>query len=288
MSVMHIPHTRQRGISLIELLIGIAIGLITLAVAMGALMASRSVTGTATDASQLQQQASHVFRIFGQQLRQAGSLRLNLATQKDDTATTFDANDLVAFEASASGFDPKVDVLNGLDTPGANAYKLTTGYRNYKEPVYPSNALESLQRDCLGQQDSTNLNRIQSRFVLDGSNLMCAGSGAPQPIASNVANFQVRYLVQTFPGNKGTPHLRYVNAAGVGSNWSNVYAVEICIVLFGTEILPDGGSYTDCPSADGTSTNTLTGSLNAPRTNRLHKVFRSVFQLRSQGLLTSY
>lgn len=285
---MHIQYIHQRGLSLIELLIGIAIGLITLAVAMGALMASRSVTGTVTDASQLQQQASHVFRIFGQQLRQAGSLRLNLATQKPDTEVTFDVNDLVAFEASALGFDPKADVLSGIDSPGKNAYKLTTGYRNYKEPVYPNNALESLQRDCLGQQDSAVPNRIRSRFVLDGTNLMCAGSGAPQPIASNVANFQVRYLLQTFPGSKGSPQMQYVNAAGVGNNWSNVYAIEICIVLFGTEILPDGGSYTDCPAANGTTTNTLTNSLNAPRTNRLHKAFRTVFQLRSQGLLTSY
>lgn len=285
---MHIQHNHQKGISLIELLIGIAIGLITLAVAMGALMASRSVTGTVADASQLQQQASHIFRIFGQQLRQAGSLRLNLATQKADTATTYDANDLVAFEASASGFDTKVDVLSGIDNPGANAYKLTAGYRNYKEPIYPSSALESLQRDCLGQQDNANPNRIQSRFVLDGSNLMCAGSGLPQPIASNVANFQVRYLLQSFPGSKGEPHLRYVNATDVGNNWSNVYAVEICLVLFGTEILPEGGSYTDCPSADGTSANIATNSLNTPRTNRLHKTFRTVFQLRSQGLLTSY
>ena len=285
---MHTQHLQQRGISLIELLIGIAIGLMTLAVAMGALMASRSVTGTVADASQLQQQASHVFRIFGQQLRQAGSLRLNLATQKTDDATDFGANDLVAFESSATGFDSQTDVLSGIDSPDQNAYKLTTGYRNYKEPVYPDNTLESLQRDCLGQQDSTNPNRIQSRFVLTDTNLMCAGSGTPQPIASNVANFQVRYLLQTFPSSKGSPQLRYVSATEVGNNWSNVYAVEICIVLFGTEILPEGGSYADCPAANGTSANTPTNSLASPRTNRLHKAFRNVFQLRSQGLLAGY
>lgn len=284
---MHTTYIHQRGISLIELLIGIAIGLITLAVAMGALMASRSVTGTVTDASHLQQQASHVFRIFSQQLRQAGSLRLNLATQKDDTATEFGANDLVAFEASAPGFDTNVDVISGKDTPGANEYKLITGYRNYKEPVYPNNTLESLQRDCLGQQDSTNPNRIQSRFVLNGTDLMCAGSGTPQPIASNVANFQVRYLLQTFPGSKGIPHLRYVDATNVGNNWSNVYAVEICIVLFGTEILPSGGTYADCPAANGSSATITTNTLPAPRTDRLHKTFRTVLQLRSQGLLAS-
>ena len=72
----------QQGVTLIELLVGIIIGLLTVAVAMGALMISRSVTGTVSDSSMLQQQASYAFRVIGQQLSQAGSLRINLATQK--------------------------------------------------------------------------------------------------------------------------------------------------------------------------------------------------------------
>ena len=289
----NIPHTSQRiqGVSLVELLVGIVIGLMTLAVAMGALMASRSTTSTVGDASALQQQASHVFRILGQQIRQAGSLRLKLATQKADSAVDFDANDLVAFEAQATDFDPKVDVILGIDTPNSNQYKLTTGYRNYKEPLHIATAadgLDSLQRDCLGQQDSSKPNRIRSQFVLTGTNLMCAGSGNPQPIASNVANFEVRYLVQTFPSGFGAPQLQYVNAATVSNNWSNVYAIEICLVFFGTEVLPASTSYTDCTAPDGTSPTVNTANLASPRTNRMHKVFRSVFQLRSQGLITSY
>ncbi len=68
----------QRGATLIELLVGITIGLLTIAVATGALMVSRGISGTVTDASQLQQQASYAFRVFGQQLRQAGSMRLRI------------------------------------------------------------------------------------------------------------------------------------------------------------------------------------------------------------------
>lgn len=290
-STFHPSHHNIQGVSLVEMLVGIVIGLMTLAVAMGALMASRSATSTVGDASNLQQQASHVFRILSQQIRQTGSLRLNLATQKSDDAVDFDANDVVAFEAKTLGFDPKVDTLLGIDTPSSKQYKLTTGYRNYKEPLHvatPPDTLDSLQRDCLGQQDSSNLNRIRSQFVLTGTDLMCAGSGNPQPIASNVANFQIRYLVQTFPSGFGDPQLKYVNAATVANNWSNVYGVEICLVFFGTEVLPAGASYTDCTAADGTTATVKTDTLAAPRTNRMHKVFRSVFQLRSQGLIASY
>ena len=63
----------QKGATLIELMVGITIGLMTIAVATGALMISRSVSGTVTDASQIQQQASYAFRVIGQQLRQTRS-----------------------------------------------------------------------------------------------------------------------------------------------------------------------------------------------------------------------
>lgn len=59
----------QRGMTLIELMVGLAIGLLTISVALGALMVSRGVSGTVTDASQLQQQASYAFRVMGQQIR---------------------------------------------------------------------------------------------------------------------------------------------------------------------------------------------------------------------------
>ena len=55
----------QRGLSLIELLVGIAISLLIIAVALGAIVASRSITGSVDDSGQLQQQASHIFRVMG-------------------------------------------------------------------------------------------------------------------------------------------------------------------------------------------------------------------------------
>ena len=64
---------RQRGLSLVELLVGLFLGLLIIGVAMGALMASRAVSATISDASQLQQQASHLFRVMGRQIRQAFS-----------------------------------------------------------------------------------------------------------------------------------------------------------------------------------------------------------------------
>ena len=274
----------QHGVSLIELMVGITIGLVTVTVAMGTLMVSRGIWGTVSDASQLQQKAAYAFRVISLQLRQAGSLRLNMAPQQTPGGTVpIDIADPVAFETKVDGFDPAIDTISGKDAPGTGEFKLTMGYRNYKEPLYAFAADESLQRNCLGETNSDSL--IQSKFVLDSTLniLRCAGSGAAQPFAENVANFQVRYLLQDVTTMPGNPQIRYVNAAAVGTDWRRVQGVEVCLVLYGVESIdmPAGSSYTDCDGTTAVNMTTLTGA----RSKRMHMVFRNVYQLRSQGLI---
>ncbi|EJE54562.1 hypothetical protein PMI14_00536 [Acidovorax sp. CF316] len=272
----------QGGATLIELMVGITIGLLTITVALGALMVSRGVSGTVSDASQLQQQAAYGFRVFGQQLRQAGSLRLNLASQKQ-AAAAIDTADPVAFETKATDFDPTVNTLSGKDAPAASEFKLTTGYRNYTESLTSSATEASQFRNCLGLLDAAKPTLVQSQFALNTTTneLVCAGSdGTRQPILQNVADFQVRYLVQT-DAVTGDPKIQYVNATTVGADWTRVFGIEVCLSLYGTEAieLPAGSSYKQCDGTDLDMT-TLTGT----RKNRMHMTFRSVYQLRSQGL----
>lgn len=287
--------TAQGGVTLIELLVGITIGLLTIAVAMGALMVSRGVSGTVSDATEIQQQAAYAFRVFGQQLRQAGSVKLKLSAAKmiEDNVPAL-PGEAVAFETDYSdgtnAFVLSTDTLSGLDTPSSTEYKLTTGYRNYTEPLYTAASAESVQRNCVGDNGTSVL--VQSAFVLfvdpaDPSRreLRCNGNGNIQPIIRNVANFQVRYLMQS-AADTGNPNLRYVDAATVGApgspGWAQVFAVEVCLVLYGNEAidLPAGSTYTDCDGATPVNMTTLA----APRNRRMHLVFRNIYQLRSQGL----
>lgn len=290
----------QRGVTLLELLVGLTIGLLTIAVAMGALMVSRGVTGSVSDVSDLQQQASYAFRVIGSQLRQSGSIKLKMSATKLDNDTSPPlVGEPVAFETDytdgTNTFALATDTLSGRDSPSASEYKLTTGYRNYAESVYlrtdPSAppAPESVLRNCLGGSGTPTL--IQSQFVLNAASneLRCNGLTATgndiQPIVRNVANFQVRYLMQSAAGT-GNPNLRYVNAATVGDpgtpGWAQVFAVEVCLVLYGAEKinLPAGSTYTDCDGATAVDLTTLA----EPRNRRVHMVFRNVYQLRSQGL----
>lgn len=270
------PIHRQRGATLIELMVGITIGLLTVAVGLGALMVSRSVSGTVSDASQMQQQAAHAFRVIGQQIRQAGSIKLNLAFSKAATDTV-DAADLVAFETD---FDRLSDTIAGKETPGANEYQLLVGYQNYQESVFTDAAPKSQLRDCLGGQPSAAI--IKSGFILVKASgalsgeLKCAGSdNSSQAIISKVADFQVRYLLQGTAG-LGTPTIQYASATTVGTNWSSVFGVEVCLELVGDETIDTAGAtYRDC--------SWVAGAAEKDRGNRLRMVFRNTYQLRSQG-----
>lgn len=279
----------QRGVTLIELLVGIAIGLLVIAVAGGALMVSRGVSGTVSGATNIQQQASYALRVIGMQVRQAGSLYLN--PNPGSVNAINEAMAPVAFEKSAqggNGFDASKaeQTISGTDT------SLDIGYRRYLEPVFTSATSVSMVRNCAGgPADSSADQGLESHFSLDATKheLDCGGNDtatAPQAIINHVANFQVRYLLQSASGAAlGQPTVQYVNAAGAKDKWGQVQAVEVCLVLYGTEPidLPAGSTYTDCDGTTKVDMTTLTGE----RAKRMHLVFRNVYQLRSQGLIGS-
>lgn len=270
--------------TLVELMVGLAIGLLVVAVVMGAMMVSRGISGTVSDASELQQQAAYALRVIGQQVRQAGSLYLN--PNPAGAAAENARAAAVAFETTAPaagsdlGFNPATDTLGGADTT------LSVGYRRYKEPVYGSAADQALSRNCLGgPADTSGDLRVENNFALVGSELRCGGNdtaASPQAIIQNVADFQVRYLLQDNSA-PGDPKLQYVDAATVGTDWGKVQAVQVCLVLYGNEPIdmPAGSSYLGCDGTTAVDMTTLTGA----RAKRMHIAFRSVFQLRSQGLV---
>ena len=254
----------QAGLTLIELMIGLAVGLLVVAVATVSLLGSRSVTGAVSDISGIQQQAAYVMRTFGTQLRQAGSLYLDLGLDADGEGEITSAT---AFQLRGST-DTAIAENNG---------SVTIRFTGYEEPTFANAG--PISRNCLGAPGSIPAGTtasIESIFTLNDTDLRCND----QPIAQNVAAFQVRYLLQGT--DQDDPTMLYTNSAGV-ADWNRVQGVEVCLVLFGTERIdvPAGGaSYTGC---DGNDVDITT--LEGKRTNRMHYVFRNVFQLRSQGLI---
>lgn len=283
-----IPTSRQQGVTLIELMVGIAIGLLVIAVAMGALMVSRGVSSTVSEASTLQQQASYAFRVIGQQIRQAGSMELRLTPDFIPTTGLYPLVPVAFDPPDPTGqippFDRKASTLTGDTSP---TLSFTVGYQNYTETVTPppssgasastTPVTSSLLRDCLGQNKAlssggslTSTPVLTSTFKRNSNNeLVCegAGSSGAQAIIGNVTDMQVRYIEQA----AGTANLQYRTSADPGE-WTNIYAIEVCLELTGTEHTPTASAtYKNCSGAD-----TSYG-------DRLKMVFRNVYQIRSQG-----
>lgn len=272
---------RQRGVTLVELMVSLVIALLVIAVALSALLVSRGISGMVDDAAQLQQQAGYALRLIGQQVRQAGSTELNLSTSVAEwnvpdasgVGDAFEPTDRVAF--MTTGYTAITNVVSGGTNDATHSDTLTVGFLNYWEPNTAHTTAMTLFRGCFGG-GATGDALISSTFSLnDKQELVCqdSPSGDPEPVIKNVADFQVNYLVQQ-PGQGDGPTVFRARAADVGANWNNVYAVEVCLELFGDERvdLPDGSEYTRC---DGSRVS---------YGGRLHMVFRETFQLRSQGL----
>lgn len=258
---------KQYGVSLIELMVGISIGLLTVMVAMAALMASRGISGTVSEASSLQQQAAYALRTMGLQARQAGSVQLNLTSgQVVDVSVPSDPLDKVAFEAHS---DRKNISIKGKEAPGKDEFKLELTYQNYEE-ILVGGTKGFLFRNCLGESSSGIL--IESKFSLDGTELKCKGSDSSQAIIENVKNIQFTYLLQNNT-KPGYPTIQKLKASDISSDgWSNVLGIEVCLELMGTERIDTAGQkYMDC---DGKETDLG---------NKLHMVFRNTYQIRSQG-----
>jgi type IV pilus assembly protein PilW len=253
---------RQQGVSIIELLVGLTIGLLVVAAALGTLLISRGTSASVTDMSQLQQQGSYALRVIGMQFRQAGSIEVI----KTPAA-------LYAFDDHFVGFDGGPTVVTGSD--GANGLADKVSVSNQ-----PSTVLATQRRDCLGTEVTTGI-RMDSTFYVDKGQLYCKGTAqgqgaAPnQPVIGNVADFQVSYRVQTASGTQAMT----ATAVEAATLWPSVTAIEICLDLQGAEgSNPNLGSYQTC------QLDSKGAAARASRAGRLHLVYRNVFDLRTQGL----
>lgn len=250
---------RQAGVSLLELLIGITIGLLVVVAAVGSLVYTRTSSVAVGDSSRLQQDASNVFRILGHHIRQTGARRI---------VNPLAGNANVEFNSAYGGFgtNPNTSsplVVRGAD--GATANDPDTLQVSYDtDPVMQS-------MDCVGAPTLV-ANNISSTFSVTGNELRCLGSGSATEFAllQGVEDFQVLY------GFRVGDNLQYRTAtaitATVPSPWDQVETVQVCLRLVGEQINNPGADMAGCNGE------------NVANDGRLRRVFFRVFNIRNQGI----
>lgn len=258
----------QRGASLIELMVGLTIGLMVVLAATGSLLVTREGSTTVSDSYRLATAGNNAMRLIASSIRQAGAAELVQTNQGDPVSFA----PMTQRGATATG-DQLVFGTEG----GAGTDTLIVSYEHRNANV---------TRDCLGNDPGAVPERIDNNFRVNNVELQCRGQ---RGIAGNniadfqalvgdndnpntdisVEDFQVWYWVQN-PAD--ATQTQRVTAAAIAANaWGTVQTVEVCLQLRGIGAnYPAVGTYRNCRDA------------NVANDGRMHQVFRGMYKLRNR------
>lgn len=238
---------RQIGVSLVELLVGVAVGLMVITAAIGTLVLSRVTSVGVNDQLEMQQQANMAMRIMSTYLRQNGSREVQV-----DAGATFFSPMLTFLPAGTTAIQPFARSLEDNDDVGVV-------FADIGAIAAPFIAERTL--DCLGNGNAAPVagGALTSRFFVANNSLMCLGVNAatgPQALINDVQRFRVRYLVSTGADVATTAQYFIQPALPVlGAPNNGIVGVELCLELASTArpgIAPPPGQYLDC---DGVAVN---------------------------------
>lgn len=229
----------QRGSSLVELLVGVAIGLMVISAAIGTLVLSRTTSLAVNDQLDLQQQGNMAMRIISMTLRQANTR---------EATTEGSGNALLSPPPVYTGGTLYVQAF-ARDAQGNDDFGVA-----YTDS---GGAAGTSTQDCLGDRNQPVAGVVpqggivNNRFFLNTSRLMCLGTNAgtaAQPLISDVQRLRVLYGVQTGTGAAAsTRYYTQAGLAGLGPT-PNIVALEICLELASAPrgTVTVAGNYTDC------------------------------------------
>lgn len=241
----------QSGLSLIELMVGLIIGLMVVMAGMGTMVLSKSVGTTIASTSALTAQANNILRQLTFFTRQAGAVEARPTVPGNpDSEQVFQIGDLTD---SSTPVIVTGQNAAGTGTPATDTITVWTEHRT-----------NSVTRDCLGEAPSSepalgtwNGNtfsvasgklQCQTRWAAPTDQTTVAATNT-QPIADNVEDFQIRYLRQ----DPATLLTRWVDASSLTTTaqWNEVIAVEFCLQIRGETDYGAlmTGTYTDCAGA---------------------------------------
>jgi len=171
--------TLQHGVSLIELMIGITIGLLVVVAALGTLSFTQVSSTTVNDSVRLQQKATSAFRAMGFQARQAGGIEIVAHPSALG----------VTFSESWTGVGGTMAAVGGIDGGAGVPDTLQLSYQD-----------NGITRDCLGNLPvATAGDRVDTTFSVVGGRLQCTDSnGVTQVLIDGVEDFQVSYGAKYF------------------------------------------------------------------------------------------
>lgn len=264
----HLLHYQpQRGLSLIETMVGITVGLMVVLASIGTLVITRQSATAVSDSARLANAGNMALRNIAFTIRQAGAAEL---VQTGGVGTPVMFGDLT--QRGAAG-----DQIVGGTEGGAGPDTLVVRYEHRDE---------NTTRDCLGNSPGAALpERIDNTYSVTQVELRCTGTRGSN--GSNIApaqalvgdntrpaldiateDLQVWYWIRNAAGQQRRVDATAA-AAAVPNGWASVDAVEVCLQFRGTRADFPTGTFNNCRGAA-----TANGG-------RLHQLFRGTYKLRN-------
>jgi type IV pilus assembly protein PilW len=221
--------SRQRGHTLLELTISLALGLLIVAACLSLYRMQRASFERATDAARIHDAAVVALDLLAQQLQMAG----------------FDAADAPLFGCS-QGRVTGADAAASCETLSSRSDGVQVRYSADTIATWPSST--GAPTDCLGQAvaDAFVTNRFYAKPSTSSSEpeLYCEGSGKQaQPMVEGIERIGLTYWLAGAS-----------NAASAGAiprdRWRDVEAADLCVIVRGYAIQAQRrASYIDCNGA---------------------------------------
>lgn len=286
-----LPLRPQIGVTLIELMISMVIGLVLVLFVGTLFLTSKSSFRLNDDNARLQEDASYALNLIGRNLMQAGYGNVVSSTSTDFANP--DGSAAQGLKGCDNGFKSPVAAPLDFDCAVTGSPSMQVSYR--VEDTYDANT--GAGADCNGQNASKTPAAILAqgvvinRFFLSikagdtAPSLYCNGNGGTvagtvsQPVLGGVEGMTVFYGADT--NGTFTPD-QYLTAAGVEAlplsatnkkNWNQVVSVQVCLLVSSPNDVTGGNrNYTDCSGTAKTATD-----------NKLRKAYTKVFTLRNNA-----
>lgn len=255
--------SRQRGVSLIEILISLVIGLVVVGAVLVSFVGSGQSGRYQTAYSQMNEDAQIALTLLSRDIQLAGYAQPTAVNASSTFVMTFSDRPVTGCDTGFAGSPAVSSSVNCNATGTFPAFEV--GYEADLTNTVPTGGAPT---DCLGaaltQVAGTPTYYIaRNRYYLANTavsgrpELHCASykSIGGQPLIENVDAMKVWYGM----ANNATSRqiVRYVTASGVtaANDWNNVVSVRVCLLMRSSETVVTADepvSYLDCDSASHT------------------------------------
>jgi type IV pilus assembly protein PilW len=300
--------SRQRGRTLLELMVAITIGFVVLGAILAVYLATAGTSRQSNSVARMSEDAAIAFSFIGNQIRMAGYspprvvVAAGTSVIRSGVSVAFPDRHFIgaAIRGCDNGFSSADNTafanLACATSGGSAAFAVryeadtdSTAGVTVSGVTYPSDCLnQAVTTTATSAYDGSNYPLVESRFSVrtdatsGNPELFCGGNGnsfAPLPVIQYVESMVVQYGVAANADSRDV--VRYatatqVNALGgvdADANWRRVVSVKLCLVMRSeTRDQTGPNNYADCT---GTMVNVTDGFT--------RRAFSTVFALRNRS-----